>query len=137
MPQQYRAINRLNPDVDRKPAIKGQRTPEKLEINLTMPGDDGLKTLRFNKFNRGADMDWSKAEHIRELNRWRTQQLRSVHLFLNRLNNRLTLFLAATSDQSGKEESTSTPTSDCGSPSSTGSSSKTSSTAARSQISGP
>ena len=76
MPEEYREINRLNPSADRAPAVKGQVTESKLTISLRLPGGKGLKKLRFNKYEQGAQMNWNNPAHIRELNRWRTQQLR-------------------------------------------------------------
>lgn len=76
--KQELAVRDLNRHVDREPAIKGQKTPSKLVITLKQPGGKGDRIRTFPKYNHGMDLDWGLSEHIRAVNRWRSQVLRLV-----------------------------------------------------------
>lgn len=68
----------LNPDLDRSPAILGESVPGKMKIQYQLPRTNAIKRLFFRQFNNGRNIDWKNIEHIRALNKWRTQVFRYV-----------------------------------------------------------
>ena len=69
----------INLDVDRTAAFKGQVRPDKFLIVIHQLDKKPDKRNEFQAYDRGRSFDWNLSEHIRALNRWRSQILRYVH----------------------------------------------------------
>lgn len=82
IPEKFKPINRLNRGIDRAPAVKGKKDPSKLRVVLKLPGGKPDKILQFLPHNKGTNLDWDNADHIRQLNRYRSQSFRFVFLAL-------------------------------------------------------
>ena len=65
-------------DLNRSPAVKGQVRPDKFTIVLEQPDHKTYKKWCFPQHNKGENFDWQNMEHIRSLNKWRTQIFRYV-----------------------------------------------------------
>ncbi|KAK3178396.1 hypothetical protein OEA41_000531 [Lepraria neglecta] len=66
----------INLAVDRTAAIKGQVRPDKFLIVIHQLDQKPDKQNEFQAYDRGRSFDWNLSEHIRALNRWRSQILR-------------------------------------------------------------
>ncbi|KAL2038856.1 hypothetical protein N7G274_008378 [Stereocaulon virgatum] len=71
-------VAKLNTNVDRSPALKGQVRPDKFLIVIHQPGGKPDKRNEYQAYDHGRSFDWNQSDHIRALNRWRSQILRCV-----------------------------------------------------------
>ena len=69
----------LTIEMDRSRALKGQVRPDKFTIVVEQPDRiPNRKKWCFPQYNKGEDFDWQNMEHIRSLNKWRSQIFRYV-----------------------------------------------------------
>ena len=64
--------------LDRIPAVKGEVRPDKFTIVLGPPDHKTYRKWSFPQHNKGKSFDWQNMEHIRSLNKWRSQIFRYV-----------------------------------------------------------